>query len=105
MSLKMPKKQKLLFWVEALGETVDDADPHEFGPFVGDDLEWAASEYADYFHSNRDGWECSWPIVFSIADESGKLLAKVEVEREARPHFSGRVLKQASDDSQPKEGK
>lgn len=84
---------KLKFWRPDYSETVDDADEFEIKHFdPTDDLDFAAEEYAEYYHSNRDGWECSWPIVFYIADEDGKFLGRVSVERESRPHFSGRLI-------------
>ena len=77
-------------WAPVYGETVDD---HGDFNSVYDDLEYVAEDFADYYHDNCDGWECSWPITFHIADENGKLLGVVEVDRETRPSFVGKVVK------------
>lgn len=31
----------------------------------------AAKAYADYVHSNRDGWESTWPLVFRVRCPDG----------------------------------
>jgi hypothetical protein len=89
-------KVKRLFWIEDYSGTIEDADLHEVKQFGdADDLQWAAEQYAEYYHDNRDGWEASWPLVFSVADENGKFLGKVSVERESRPEFHGVVERQS----------
>lgn len=45
----------------------------------------AARVYADWFHGNRDGWECTWPLEFVVHD--GERYFVVEVEREMVPEF------------------
>jgi len=50
-----------------------------------DDVREAAERYADYFHSHRDGWECTWPVEFVVHDGVGYFI--VEVEREMVPDF------------------
>lgn len=55
----------------------------------------AALKYADHFHAQRHGWECSWPFDFIVRDlgekypfdEAGQLY-KYNVERESVPHFT-----------------
>jgi hypothetical protein len=89
-------KTTLKIWSEGHGEKLENAEDFEVKNFgVGDDLdlESAIEEYAEYFHDNCDGWDCSWPIIFSVADENGIFLKKVSVDRDMRPVFSGRVLK------------
>ena len=83
---------KLKFWRPDWSETVDDAHLFEIRYVYNlpEELEGAAEEYAEYYHDNRDGWESSWPIIFNIADEDGKYLGSVEVDRETRPHFVGK---------------
>lgn len=49
------------------------------------DVRDAAKKYADYFHSQRDGWECTWPLEFVVHD--GSVYFVVEVERETVPEF------------------
>ena len=82
---------KLSFWIKDHGESYDDAEEFDVKWFDGE-IEGAASEYAEYYHDNRDGWESSWPIVFSLADETGKYLGDVSVDRESVPHFYGRAV-------------
>lgn len=63
-----------------------------------------ASKYAEHFHSQHDGWECTWPMSFlvrdlgpgqtrSTHDENGPVYT-IEVERETVPVFAalGREL-------------
>jgi hypothetical protein len=52
----------------------------------------AAEAYADYMHSNRDGHESSWPLVFRVRlpDETTK---DFEVEREIVPEFHAAEIK------------
>jgi len=83
---------KLLFWIENYGGTIDDAEEFEIKWFNGD-IESATSKYAEHYHNNRDGWESSWPLEFSVADENGKFLGRVSVEREMEPVFYGRTVK------------
>ncbi len=51
-----------------------------------EDVEDAAEQYADYFHSNRDGWENTWPVNFVVHD--GARYHLVTVDREYDPTFS-----------------
>jgi len=47
-----------------------------------------ATQCADDFHSNHDGWEASWPRIFVLYEsKSGAELARFEVERETVPAF------------------
>ena len=46
----------------------------------------AVKLYADYFHSQCDGWECTWPITFRVRCPDGQVL-DYEVEREMVPEF------------------
>jgi hypothetical protein len=86
-------KKKLRFFLPDHGETIEDADEYEVDQFGdSDDLVWAATQYAEYYHDNRSGYECSWPIDFHVADGDA-FLGVVSVDREARPHFYGKVLK------------
>ena len=82
-------KTKLKFWRPDYSETIDDA--YEFEVNFSDDLEFSAEEYAEYYHDNRDGWEDSWPILFSVGSLDGKFLGNVSVDREHRAAFSGRL--------------
>ena len=87
----------LHFWRDDYGQTFDDSDKMEVRmAWKRDDevdVEFAAESYAEHYHDNRDGWEASWPITFIVAKPNGEVVGKVEVDREARPHFSGRLIK------------
>jgi len=55
----------------------------------------AAEAYADYVHSNRDGNESSWPLVFRVRNPDGST-ADFEVDREFVPEFSAAPFKPAT---------
>lgn len=59
--------------------------------FLNEDIEYVAETYAEHYHDNCDGWECSWPVEFMVATEDGRILGCVEVHLEARPHFYGKA--------------
>ena len=46
----------------------------------------AAELAAEYDHSQRDGWEWSWPVIYKVRSPSGQL-ALVEISREMVPDF------------------
>lgn len=77
------------------GESIDDDGlyPVEFKHPDSWSAEDAACEAASDFHSNRDGWESSWPIQFAMYYD-GELKAVVEVEREWEPTFCGSIVKE-----------
>ena len=52
----------------------------------------AAEAYADYVHSQRDGYECTWPLVFRVRCPDGST-ADFEVDREYVPEFSATPVK------------
>src|SRR5574341_487979 len=52
----------------------------------------AAEAYADYVHSERDGWEATWPLVFRVRCPDGST-ADFEVDREYVPEFSAAPIK------------
>lgn len=51
------------------------------------DATHAATIYADYFHSQRDGWESSWPRDFCVRDTETGTVQRFEVDREHVPKF------------------
>ena len=55
----------------------------------------AAEAYADYVHSNRDGNESSWPLVFRVRCPDGTT-ADFEVDREFVPEFSAAPIRPAT---------
>ena len=56
------------------------------------DAENAAEVYADYFHGNRDGWDCTWPVEFMVRDMETGQVTRFSVEREYDPTFSAREV-------------
>lgn len=54
-------------------------------PYPVDDAKEAAEVYADFYHSQRDGWECTWPIAFVVYD--GDCYVVIEVMRDFDPVF------------------
>jgi hypothetical protein len=59
-------------------------------------LRYVAQDCAEDYHSNHDGWECSWPITFTLYDsEDGPALACFEIERESEPVFYARPVSSA----------
>lgn len=63
------------------------------------DFEQMAEHCAEDWFSNHDGWETkNWPQEFRIY-ENGVQVARVSVEMEARPHFSGYAFTQADEPS------
>jgi hypothetical protein len=55
-------------------------------------IAWAAEEAAEVFHSEHDGWEAQWPVIFRIYPPGSDTFVRVEVEREAVPAFDGHIL-------------
>ena len=58
------------------------------------DAKSAAEAYADFAHSHRDGYECSWPLTFRVRSPDGST-QDFEVERDFDPVFSARAVKPA----------
>lgn len=47
----------------------------------------AATMYAEHCHSERGGWEWSWPCDFFVRDMETGTVQRFEVERETVPEF------------------
>lgn len=78
------------YYIPDYGETAGDAE--EIKPaYKNQSFSTYPDEYATdaalYIHSNRDGWEASWPMVIVVIDEEGKE-HWFSVEREYEPVFS-----------------
>lgn len=73
----------------------DDDDVLEFNSScdLSEDGEFLAKQAAEDYHSKHDGWESSWPIPFTIWDNSGKLIGKYTVERDVEPVFYAYKIK------------
>jgi hypothetical protein len=52
------------------------------------DAENAAETYAAYFHNNRAGYECSWPVEFLVRDMETNVVHSFSVDRDYDPTFS-----------------
>lgn len=55
------------------------------------DARGAAEAYADYVHSQREGYECTWPLKFRVRDQGGTT-TDFEVDREFVPEFTAREV-------------
>lgn len=68
------------------GYTGSEEDPYTFkaahAPYNSEGL---AEDAADYYHSNCDGWEDTWPLTFCVYFEGEWHTHKVD--REAVPSF------------------
>lgn len=48
---------------------------------------------AEDFHSNHDGWECSWPLELEVLSGSGgPAIGRFEIECENVPSFNAHPL-------------
>ena len=70
----------------AVSDTGDNPDYEIESVFGPDSLEWVAEEAAEQYHSDHDGWESSWPLVFTIYQD-GKRLRAFEVHQDVKPVF------------------
>ncbi|HSX22897.1 MAG TPA: hypothetical protein VLE97_09010 [Gaiellaceae bacterium] len=57
----------------------------------------AAEAYADEVHDNRDGYECTWPLVFRVRSPDGST-ADFEVDRDYVTQFTARRLPPVADE-------
>lgn len=51
-----------------------------------------AEAYADYVHGQREGYECSWPLVFRVRSPDGST-TDFEVDRDYVPEFTARPFR------------
>lgn len=52
-----------------------------------DHEDWIAEKAAEDFYNDSDGWEDSWPLIFTIFTKDGKELGKFSVHLEFDPVF------------------
>ena len=71
------------YYVKDQGMTVEDAYKFD-SPF--DSPQWDATRAAKDFHDRHDGWDCEWPITFTIVYDDAHEV-DVTVEREYIPTF------------------
>lgn len=64
-------------------------DDHDFN--AGDDLESCIEACAEYYHSDCDGWEDKFPLLFMLWIDD-QYLGTFEVEREFDPVFSAKKV-------------
>lgn len=86
-------KTKLKFWRPDYQESIDTAiifEADQWGD--SDDLRWAGEQFGQYYYDDCDGWECSWPMEFTVAKEDGTILGRVYIDNEYRPYFTSHVL-------------
>lgn len=86
----LEKKYKYRYFVNDVEEDVvssaysfdsDWSDEESLHKYIAED---AAMDY----HSNHDGWECSWPEDIYLYRDDGTFIGKFEVERHSVPEFS-----------------
>lgn len=75
---------KFKVWRKGNGDDFESATVFDQN-FLNDYIEYVAEVYAEHYHDNCDGRECSWPIEFMVATEDGRVLGCVEVVRGVRP--------------------
>lgn len=81
------------YYITEWGEGPDDAEEFDTrGNKVEDaeDVELWLGKIAAHVHSNRDGWESTWPLDAVAIDNLGKRHECV-LSMEIVPHFSGSV--------------
>lgn len=62
--------------------------PRDYDPSDESEIEDLALACAEDWHDDHDGWESSWPRVFTLyADKTGPELARRSVDREYTPSF------------------
>lgn len=78
------KKTTIKYFIDGTGTTVEDAYEIETYRHVIGSI---AEECAEDFHSNHDGWDNRWPVIFILANEEDNILGKFEIERRSEPVF------------------
>ena len=59
------------------------------------DAEDAAEAAADYYHSQRDAWDSSWPLTFRVRGPDG-ITHDFEVERDTVPTFHASFVRKSA---------
>ena len=91
------KYELLYYTVEDFNDGIEDAFAMKGDFYLEDkwELEMAAQDCAQNFWTNHDGWECSWPLNFTIYTPDGKILGTFEIEQEYDPVFSARSIEES----------
>ena len=85
------KKYKYKFYIEAYGGSLKDAIPFESK--YTDTPNYIAEDAATCFFENYDGWESSWPLVFSIFTMKNRFIGDFEIELESTPVFTATKIR------------
>ncbi len=59
------------YYIKEHGETRQEASMVPAQQYEGTDPRYHAEEAAEWDFNNRDGWEYSWPVTFTIIDDNG----------------------------------
>lgn len=91
------KYDLIYYTVEDFNDGFDDAYAMKGNFYLEDnwELEMAAQDCAQNFWTNHDGWECSWPLNFTLYSPDGKTLGTFEIEQEYDPVFSAYPIKES----------
>lgn len=90
------KYELIYYTVEDFNDGFSDAYDMKGNFYLEDkwELEMAAQDCANDFWSNHDGWECSWPMNFTLYAPDGVALGTFEIEQEVEPVFSARRVEE-----------
>ena len=83
--------------IEVLTDEVMKYDTFEFEYDGWDAIDWLVTDIAKDFYGEHDGWECSWPLKFSVWDENKNFKGHFEVDVEYEPTFYLRKQKHKPD--------
>jgi hypothetical protein len=73
------------YYIEDLGG--DESDAYDFSSkWDPSELRYIAEDMAKDFFDKHDGWECSWPLTFTIMHD-GVSLGNMEVRMDMVPKF------------------
>jgi len=88
----------LKYYIKEYGNGPEDAQELPSGVWNCDTdcAEDFAEAAAAYDHDHHDGWECTWPIVYTVVYDDGTEV-DLEVEREFDPIFSACEVHRAKD--------
>jgi len=73
------------YYIKNLG--YEESDAYDFScKWDPSDLSYIAEDIAKDFFDKHDGWECSWPLIFTILHDD-EVLGDMEVRMEMEPVF------------------
>jgi hypothetical protein len=77
---------------EAVRYRIDGLDCEYDAPVDTSVDNYGAAKCAEDFFYKRDGWECTWPLTFTLLEEDGKDTDFI-LELEQHPSFYARTAK------------